>query len=210
MRQIMEANYVELEGRISGALAYSNETKTNGESFYSTFLRVERKSGDVDVVPLLVSERLVDVSQDIRNMAVRVSGQFRSYNKWENGRSHLLLSVFVQKLEFLKKALEKEKTNLIRLDGYLCKKPVYRKTPLGREVTDLFLAVNRIYGKTDYIPCVCWGRDARYAFGMEVGSHVKLHGRIQSRTYIKRWSETEKETRTAYEVSVWEITKIIE
>ena len=131
-----------------------------------------------------------------------VSGQFRSYNKHEEHKNHLVLSVFVREVAFVEEEMDGAKTNNIMLDGYICKQPIYRKTPLGREIADLLLAVNRPYGKSDYIPCICWGRNARYASNFEVGEHVQIFGRIQSREYVKKLTETETEKRIAYEVSV--------
>ena len=135
-------------------------------------------------------------------MYMEASGQFRSYNRHEENHNRLVLSVFVRDLHMDEEEMEVEKPNYIFLDGYLCKPPVYRKTPLGREIADVLLAVNRPYGKSDYIPCICWGRNARYASAFAVGGHVLIWGRIQSREYMKRLSETEMEKRTAYEVSV--------
>ena len=129
-------------------------------------------------------------------------GQFRSYNRHEEQKNRLVLSVFAREIEFIDEEPDGARTNHILLEGYMCKRPVYRKTPLGREIADLLLAVNRPYGKSDYIPCICWGRNARYASGFDVGEHVRILGRIQSREYVKKLSETETETRTAYEVSV--------
>ena len=117
-------------------------------------------------------------------------------------RNRLVLSVFVREIHFLEEFTDYTKTNQIFLEGYICKEPIYRKTPLGREIADMLLAVNRPYGKSDYIPCICWGRNARYASAFAVGGHVLIWGRIQSREYMKRLSETEMEKRTAYEVSV--------
>ena len=131
-----------------------------------------------------------------------VTGQFRSYNRHEEQKNRLVLSVFAREAEFIDEEPDGAKTNTILLDGYICKLPVYRKTPLGREIADLLLAVNRPYGKSDYIPCICWGRNARFASTFQVGEHVQLIGRIQSREYMKKLSETETEKRTAYEVSV--------
>ena len=123
-------------------------------------------------------------------------------NLSEEQKNRLVLSLFVREVSFIDEELDGAKTNQIFLDGYICKLPVYRKTPLGREIADLLLAVNRPYGKSDYIPCICWGRNARFASSFEVGEHVQVIGRIQSREYIKRLSETETQKRTAYEVSV--------
>jgi primosomal replication protein N len=166
---------------------------------------VERLSDSVDIIPLLVSERLVDVTQNYEGELILAYGQFRSYNRHEERKNKLVLSVFAREIEFLDEEPEDIKTNQIILDGYICKAPIYRKTPLGREIADLLIAVNRSYGKSDYIPCICWGRNARYASGFEVGGHVQINGRIQSREYIKKISEDETQKRTAYEVSVSKI-----
>ena len=163
---------------------------------------VKRLSSSDDRIPLMISERLIDVTQDYRGEYIVAHGQFRSYNRHEEQKNRLVLSVFVREVEFVEEEPEGTKTNSIFLDGYICKEPIYRKTPLGREIADLLLAVNRPYGKSDYIPCICWGRNARYASGFEVGEHVEVLGRIQSREYIKKLSETETEKRIAYEVSV--------
>lgn len=150
----------------------------------------------------MVSERLVDVTQDYVGQYVEIHGQFRSYNRHEEKHNRLVLSAFARELKFVEDEEEGIPVNQIFLDGYICKPPVYRKTPLGREIADLLLAVNRPYGKSDYIPCICWGRNARYASAFEVGGHVLIWGRIQSREYMKRIGENETERRTAYEVSV--------
>ena len=138
--------------------------------------------------------------------------QFRSYNKHEECKNRLVLSVFVREIEFVEDSEEVEediKSNQIYLDGYICKEPIYRKTPLGREIADLLVAVNRSYGKSDYIPCICWGRNARFASGFEVGGHVQVWGRIQSREYVKKINEDEIEKRIAYEVSVSKIDFLV-
>lgn len=164
-------------------------------------LLVNRLSEATDEIPLMISERLVDVTKDCRGKYLRAFGQFRSYNKHEENHNHLILSVFVRDLEFLD-SMEDVKPNQIQLDGFICKQPVYRMTPLGREICDILLAVNRSYGKSDYIPCICWGRNARFAGSLEIGARIELVGRIQSREYQKRISEFEVVKRTAYEVSV--------
>lgn len=165
-------------------------------------VNVKRLSNSEDRIPLMISERLIDVSQDYTGEFIMVSGQFRSYNRHDEFKNRLVLSVFVREVSFVEEELDGAKTNTIFLDGYICKLPVYRKTPLGREIADLLLAVNRPYGKSDYIPCICWGRNARFASGFEVGEHVQIIGRIQSREYVKKLTETETEKRIAYEVSV--------
>ena len=173
-----------------------------GEGFYVVNVSVDRLSELTDVIPLMVSERLVDVNEDYQGRLVEVSGQFRSYNRHEGTKNKLVLSIFVREWEEVEENLEAGKTNQIFLDGYICKPPIYRKTPLGREIADLLMAVNRPYGKSDYIPCICWGRNARYADGFGVGEHVQLWGRIQSREYQKQVGDEEYETRVAYEISV--------
>ena len=187
-------------GEIVSDFRFSHEVF--GEGFYMVELAVNRLSNYADYIPLMVSERLIDTEQDYTGQYIHVSGQFRSYNRHEEKKNRLVLSVFVRELEFLDELDESEKTNQIFLDGYICKEPIYRKTPLGREIADVLLAVNRSYGKSDYIPCICWGRNARYASGFEVGSHIQILGRIQSREYVKRISEDQTERRVAYEVSV--------
>lgn len=187
-------------GEIASPFIFSHEVY--GEGFYMVDVNVKRLSNSQDNIPLMISERLIDVSQDYTGEFIMVSGQFRSYNRHDEQKNRLVLSVFVREVEFIEEELDGAKTNNIFLDGYICKLPVYRKTPLGREIADLLLAVNRPYGKSDYIPCICWGRNARFASTFEVGEHVQIIGRIQSREYIKKLTETETEKRVAYEVSV--------
>ena len=163
---------------------------------------VKRLSNSEDRIPLMISERLMDVTQDYTGEFIMASGQFRSYNRHDEQKNRLILSVFVREVAFIDEEPDGARTNSILLDGYICKLPVYRKTPLGREIADLLLAVNRPYGKSDYIPCICWGRNARFASSFEVGEHVQVLGRIQSREYVKKLSETETQKRVAYEVSV--------
>ena len=192
-------NQVEVAGQIQSEFQFSHEIF--GEGFYTVKLLVNRLSEATDEIPLLISERLMDVTKDCRGMLVKACGQFRSYNKHEENRNHLVLSVFVRDIEFLE-SMEDVKPNQIILDGFICKQPVYRMTPLGREICDILLAVNRSYGKSDYIPCICWGRNARFAVNLEIGSRIELIGSIQSREYQKRINENEVIKRVAYEVSV--------
>ena len=198
--KLFENNQVTMMGEIVSAFQFSHEVF--GEGFYMVELAVSRLSNYSDYIPLMVSERLIDTEQDYTGQFIRISGQFRSYNRHEEKKNRLVLSVFVRELEFLDEIDENEKTNQIFLDGYICKEPIYRKTPLGREIADVLLAVNRSYGKSDYIPCICWGRNARFASGFTVGCHIQIVGRVQSREYVKRISEEEVEHRVAYEVSV--------
>ena len=198
--KIIENNQVSIMGKVASGFTFSHQVY--GEGFYLVDVLVKRLSDSEDRIPLMVSERLVDVTQDYEGEYIMVQGQFRSYNRHEEKKNRLVLSVFVRELTFVEEADDSIKTNQIFLDGYICKPPVYRKTPLGREIADLLLAVNRPYGKSDYIPCICWGRNARYASAFEVGGHVLIWGRIQSRVYIKKLGENETEKRVAYEVSV--------
>ena len=198
--KLFENNQVTMMGEIVSAFQFSHEVF--GEGFYMVELAVSRLSNYSDYIPLMVSERLIDTEQDYTGQFIRISGQFRSYNRHEEKKNRLVLSAFVRELEFLDEIDENEKTNQIFLDGYICKEPIYRKTPLGREIADVLLAVNRSYGKSDYIPCICWGRNARFASGFTVGCHIQIVGRVQSREYVKRISEEEVEHRVAYEVSV--------
>ena len=198
--KIIENNQVTIMGQVDSEFEFSHEVF--GEGFYIVEVLVKRLSNSDDRIPLMISDRLIDVTQDYRGEYIVAHGQFRSYNRHEEQKNRLVLSVFVREVEFVEEEPEGAKTNSILLDGYICKEPVYRKTPLGREIADLLLAVNRPYGKSDYIPCICWGRNARFASGFEVGEHVQVLGRIQSREYIKKLSETETQKRIAYEVSV--------
>ena len=198
--KMIENNKVTVIGKIVSGFTFSHEVF--GEGFYMVDVRVERLSDSIDIIPLMVSERLLDVNGDYKGMYIMVNGQFRSYNRHEERKNKLVLSVFAREIDFVDEIGENTKSNQIYLDGYICKEPVYRKTPLGREIADLLLAVNRPYGKSDYIPCICWGRNARYASNFEVGARCAVWGRIQSREYMKKISEEELEKRIAYEVSV--------
>ena len=198
--KMIENNKVSVIGEIVSDFSFSHEVF--GEGFYMVDVAVSRLSQQADVIPLMISERLVDVSQDYRGQTVEAIGQFRSYNRHEGVKNRLMLSVFVREIHFIEEFTDYTKTNQIFLDGYICKLPIYRKTPLGREIADLLLAVNRPYGKSDYIPCISWGRNARYAAGFTVGTRVRIWGRVQSREYTKKLSDTECEKRVAYEVSI--------
>ena len=198
--KVIENNQVAIMGEIVSDFSFSHEIF--GEGFYMVDISVDRLSESTDIIPVMVSERLIDVNEDYKGMKICITGQFRSYNRHEERKNRLVLSVFAREIEFVEDIGEGAKTNQIFLDGYICKEPIYRKTPLGREIADLLLAVNRPYGKSDYIPCICWGRNARFASGFEVGGHTQIWGRIQSREYVKKLDEEESERRVAYEVSV--------
>ena len=204
--KVIENNRVCIIGEIVSEFTFSHEVF--GEGFYIANVSVNRLSDMVDVIPLMISERLIDVTKDYRGMKIEVAGQFRSYNRHEGTKNKLVLSIFVRELRFLEDdemPEEQSKSNQIFLDGYICKPPVYRKTPLGREIADILIAVNRPYGKSDYIPCIAWGRNARYAAGFKIGEHIRIWGRVQSREYTKKLDEDTQIKRTAYEVSVSKI-----
>jgi len=188
-------NRVTLSGSVKGELTYSHSVYS--EAFYTCFLQVPRLSGTLDVLPLTVSERLLTNAVIADGTVITVSGQLRSYNKFIKGASRLILTVFVQEIAF-----GGEPVNTIALTGYLCKPPTYRVTPFSREITDLLLAVNRAYNKSDYIPAIAWGRNARFAGTLNVGDCIAVTGRVQSREYKKQLPEGGEEIRTAYEVSI--------
>ena len=198
--KVFTNNQVTIAGRVVGEFGYSHTVY--GEDFYTVDIEVSRLSNSNDIIPVMVSERILDVRADYRGYVLRANGQFRSYNRHEETRNRLVLSVFAREVEIVEPEEEEQDPNHIFLDGYVCKKPVYRKTPLGREIADVLLAVNRPYGKSDYIPCICWGRNARYASNFQVGTRACIWGRVQSREYTKKISESECEKRVAYEVSV--------
>lgn len=195
----IENNMVTLRGEIISDFQFSHETFR--EKFYLFDLKAERHSDAIDILPVIVSERLLDVKSSAIGAKVVVNGQLRSFNKQCGEKRKLILTVFTRDIENVEES-DFYNENEIVLRGYICKEPVYRKTPLGREITDLVLAVNRPYGKSDYIPCICWERNARFLAMQQVGTEVEITGRFQSREYTKRIGETEYETRTVFEVSV--------
>ena len=199
MNELRENNKVQVTGKIISGFTYSHEVF--GEKFYTVDLAAPRLSGTEDIIPLMVSERLMDVRQNCSGCTVEVTGKFQSYNRQEEAKRRLILFLFVKEIWYTE-PVGGDQSNQIFLEGYICKESVYRKTPLNREIADLLLAVNRSYGRSDYIPCIAWGRNARYAAGFQVGTRIRIWGRIQSREYTKKLSETESEVRTAYEVSV--------
>ena len=207
----MEKNYLEnnklsLIGKITEEKKFSHEIY--GEKFYSFGISVPRLSGNADLIPITISERLFKEDELVIGKNIKVEGQFRSYNSYEQEKNRLILTVFAKDIEIIDEdidnvEIDKEmKTNEVTLVGYICKKPIYSQTPFGREIADVLLAVNRAYNKSDYIPCITWGRNARFCSGMEVGTEVKISGRIQSRKYEKQHEDGTTETRIAYEVSV--------
>lgn len=198
--KVFDNNQVNIAGEVVSDFTYSHDVF--GEGFYVIDISVNRLSETYDIIPVMVSERLMNVKESCKGSYVEINGQFRSYNRHEDNRNRLVLSVFAREIRVCENMEECMKPNSILLDGFVCKPPVYRKTPLGREIADILLAVNRPYGKSDYIPCICWGRNARFAESFEVGTHLQVSGRIQSREYQKKIGENEFEKRVAYEVSV--------
>ena len=197
--KIIENNQVTVIGTVVSEFTYSHEVF--GEGFFMIDILVRRLSSSNDTIPVMVSERLMDVTQSCRGQCIKVTGQFRSYNRHEEQKNRLILSVFAREIEFVDEEPDGARTNHIMLEGYMCKRPVYRKTPLGREIADLLLAVNRPYGSPTIFRASA-GEKRKIRVRIEVGEHVRVLGRIQSREYVKKLSETETETRTAYEVSV--------
>lgn len=201
-----ENNHIILVGKVTSEKRFSHEIY--GEKFYIFDLSVPRLSGNADIIPITISERLM-VNGDLPiNTKITVEGQFRSYNSYGEGRNKLVLTVFAKNVTLLEdqeSEIEARKdfiSNEVTLVGYICKKPVYRQTPFGREIADILLAVNRAYSKSDYIPCIAWGRTARFCENMEVGTEVKIVGRVQSRQYEKKHEDGTIENKVAYEVSV--------
>lgn len=197
-------NKIWISGIIEDEFEFSHEVF--GESFFKTRVKVKRDSGQEDFIPITISERLTDLSKLEKGTKVEAGGQLRTYNKHNNdGSNHLVIYLFVRVINVKEEdEITMNDENIIYLDGYICKPPIYRKTPLGREIADLLIAVNRPYGKSDYIPCIAWGRNARWASSFEVGNNIEICGRIQSREYLKRYSpdSEEGEKKMAYEVSI--------
>lgn len=208
MENAINNNNITLTGVVEKEPEYSHEVF--GEGYYIFMIKCSRTSGNTDVLPVMISDRLTDINGIKAGQVVTVLGQIRSFNKHtDNVKSKLILTVFAREFEVLAQDVTElsfeENINTVILDGFVCKPPIYRCTPKGREIADILVAVNRPYGKSDYIPCIAWGRNARFAGGLEVGEHIQIQGRFQSREYTKRISDSEVETRTAYEVSVSKI-----
>lgn len=201
LENAIETNRVELSGTVISDPEFSH--KSYGESFYHFLLAVERKSGYRDQIQIIVSDRLMGMEFFEQGRQICVLGQVRTYNEFINGRNKLSVMVFAREIADVGEAIGDE--NIVELEGYICKEPVKRVSPLGREICDIMLAVNRMYNKSDYIPCIAWGRNAVYAGGLSVGSRLCITGRMQSREYRKRDEEGNVETKVAYEVSILKI-----
>lgn len=191
-------NYVRITGYVDKFIY--NHTAYD-ERFYSSFVHSQRRSGTVDDIPVIASEYLVK-KDDLDGKYVEIDGEFRSMNMEVEGKSKLILQLFVKNIRIVKTKESADDENEIVLDGFLVKNPIYRTTPNGRQIADMMIAVNRPLGRSDYIPCICWGKSAKWAENLEVGTEIFVQGRIQSREYVKRLSEDESEIRTAYEVSI--------
>jgi single-stranded DNA-binding protein len=200
----LENNHLVLVGKVTSDKKFSHEIY--GESFYIFDLEVARLSGNSDIIPITISERLILEKELEIGDKVAIEGQFRSYNSYENEKNRLILTVFAKDIKYLSEQDEENSSekvsNEVTLIGYICKKPIYRQTPFGREISDILLAVNRAYNKSDYIPAIAWGRNARFCQNIEVGTKVKITGRVQSRNYEKKFEDGTTQTRTAYEVSI--------
>ncbi len=205
----LENNYLTLVGKVTGEKRFSHEIY--GEKFYVFDLEIPRLSGNADIIPITVSERIATDEMLTEGKNLLVKGQFRSYNSYDTQKNRLILTVFAKDVIEVEEKPEDEDNEIVKKDmvtnevvliGYICKKPIYRQTPFGREIADILLAVNRAYNKSDYIPCIAWGRNARFCQNLEVGTKVKLVGRVQSRTYEKKYEDGTVENRVAYEVSV--------
>lgn len=200
-----DTNVVNLKGELDDELEFSHEIF--GEKFYSTKIKIHRLSDSYDILPMTISERLLQEIDFEKDKLVSVVGQLRSYNKNVDNKNKLVLTVFVREIKPITEVDTKD-PNSIFLDGYICKLPIYRKTPLGREITDLLVAINRPYNKSDYIPSIVWGRNAKFAKNLQVGDRIQMWGRVQSRTYDKKIDSGVSIKKVAYEVSVSKIKKV--
>ena len=205
----LENNYLTLVGKVTGEKKFSHEIY--GERFYVFNLEISRLSGNADIIPITVSERLATDEMLTAGKNLLVKGQFRSYNSYENEKNRLILTVFAKDVIEVEESEQEEENEIVKKDTitnevvlveYICKAPIYRQTPFGREIADVLLAVNRAYNKSDYIPTIAWGRNARFCQNLEVGTKVKVVGRVQSRMYEKKHDDGTVENRVAYEVSV--------
>ena len=197
----LDNNSVSLSGKVVSNPEFSHEVY--GEGFYLVYIQVPRLSDTYDNIPIMFSERLVQPENIVDTLYLSVEGQFRSYNNFNSNSGHkLMLTVFAREIEIFQGEVTNKNPNQICLNGYVCRKPMYRTTPFGREIADILLAVNRAYNKSDYIPCIAWGRNARFAGSFGIGDNIRVWGRIQSRVYQKKLSEEEVEERIAYEISV--------
>lgn len=200
MENLLTNNRAEIVGDLNSEFIYSHESY--GECFYSFTVRIPRLSDSADIITVTASERTLCDEDYSLGDRIRITGQFRSYNNYTDVGNRLILTLFAKTIQ---SAPEERYRNEIELNGFLCKPPVYRTTPFGREITDILLAVNRTHNKSDYIPCIAWGRNAKFAQRLEVGDNILVSGRMQSREYQKKIDDENFVTKTAYEISVSKI-----
>lgn len=201
--EFLDNNKVYLQGKLIEEPVYSHEIFEEG--FYNSALAIPRLSGQEDIIPITISERILNSRSLKVGDLIAIKGQFRSYNKIENEKSKLILTVFVRELCEVD---ENTNPNTIEINGYICKSPIFRTTPFNREITDVLMAVNRSYNKSDYIPCITWGRNARFVGELPVGTKLDIVGRIQSREYLKKFSENDDAIKKiAYEISVSKVSQ---
>ena len=204
-------NIINIRGTVDNQISLSHQL--HNEKFYIFNIKIKRFSQTCDILPVIISDRLIS-SDNIKNITKQkvldISGQIRSHNDYINNKMRLILRVFVQKINFNINILDNKNQNInqVFLNGYICKQPTYRTTPFGREITDILLAVNRQHNKSDYIPCIAWGRNAKLASKLNIGDNIKLQGRMQSREYQKKISDNETITKIAYELSISKIDLI--
>lgn len=203
---LLSTNKVYIEGIIVSELSFSHEMY--GEGFYNFNVEVPRLSETADILPITVSERLFASMDMSSGQKIKVEGQLRSYNKFIDGGNRLILTIFARDIKPIEEI--SKSPNQIFIEGFICKSPIYRTTPFGREITDLLVAVNRPYNKSDYIPAIAWGRNARFSSTLTIGSHIKVWGRVQSREYEKKLSEESSIKKTAYEVSISKMERVEE
>jgi single-stranded DNA-binding protein len=197
-------NTANIAGRIVSGFTFSHEVY--GEGFFTFHVEVQRLSEVSDILPVTISERLLEGEHYEEGSPVHITGQLRSYNNYVEAdkKNKLVLTVFTKDIESLSSDADLNPNEII-LNGFICKPPIYRNTPFGREIADILLAVNRSYGKSDYIPCIAWGRNARYAGRLKIGDHIRVYGRMQSRIYQKKRDDGSVLEKTAYEVSIAKI-----
>jgi primosomal replication protein N len=199
--EAMNNNKVFLCGEVMTEPKFSHEIY--GEGFYELVLGVDRLSEHKDLIPITISERLLIDKKIVKGNFISLKGQFRSYNKLVDNKSRLMLTVFVR--ELVESDVDMN-PNVVELSGFICKAPIFRTTPFNREICDMLIAVNRAYNKSDYLPCIAWGRNARFIKSIPIGEHINIVGRIQSRDYVKKLEDGKEETRTAYEISISKIS----
>ena len=201
-----ENNKISLVGEVISAPKFSHET--HNEKFYTVKVDVKRLSGDIDTLEIIISEKLYDIEKIELGTRYYIEGEIRSYNYYvsETERRKLVINIFAKNLSIAEET-DDECLNNFELVGHICKEPIYRKTPFDREISDILLAVNRLYGKSDYLPCIAWGRNAKFASTLEIGDKIKITGRMQSRQYTKKISDNEEEKKIAYEMSIITLEK---